>query len=336
MALPRLSSDWFPVAAVDRACGSPAGSGQNEKAIFTWFASRPIAQARAAVLCSLLTEDSERRRRRAAPARRRAPSSPATGRHSRSWHHGSRMSTASVQSSWTVSPDAASSRLRRRELDCAPVGLDLSPVAALAARLLADWPFRDWSSEPEVPFDSEERDDHAESSEAQLFVNSEAEPKLIRDLRRFFAEVGRRVAATVEPYYPRNPDRSYPWGYLWAITLPCDACQRSLPTCELSCASASVFCDRRPGAEPRLEIQQGSKDVGCRCVRRDPYRNADVCRHVRPQGEVRGVPLLRPRALARHCQGQGECRAIRRARGSSRCRSRRCQGDGRKGPKSEH
>ena len=46
----RLIDRWFPVAAVDEACGTPAGSGRIEKAIFTWFASRPIAQARAAAL----------------------------------------------------------------------------------------------------------------------------------------------------------------------------------------------------------------------------------------------------------------------------------------------
>src|SRR5690242_16777521 len=35
----RIIDTWFPCAAVDDACGSPVGSGKNEKAIFTWFAS---------------------------------------------------------------------------------------------------------------------------------------------------------------------------------------------------------------------------------------------------------------------------------------------------------
>ena len=30
----RLIDRWFPVAAVDEACGTPAGSGLTEKAIF--------------------------------------------------------------------------------------------------------------------------------------------------------------------------------------------------------------------------------------------------------------------------------------------------------------
>jgi adenine-specific DNA methylase len=53
----RIIDRWFPVAAVDEASGTPAGSGLTEKAIFTWFASRPIAQARAAALTSLLPDD---------------------------------------------------------------------------------------------------------------------------------------------------------------------------------------------------------------------------------------------------------------------------------------
>ena len=53
----RMIDNWFPVAAVDEACRTPTGSGRIEKAIFTWFASRPIAQARAAALTSLLPDD---------------------------------------------------------------------------------------------------------------------------------------------------------------------------------------------------------------------------------------------------------------------------------------
>lgn len=46
----RMIDTWFPCADVDAAVGTPAGSGRSEKALFTWFASRPIAQARAATL----------------------------------------------------------------------------------------------------------------------------------------------------------------------------------------------------------------------------------------------------------------------------------------------
>ncbi len=53
----RMIDRWFPIAAVDAACATPAGSGLTEKAIFTWFASRPIAQARAAALTALLPDE---------------------------------------------------------------------------------------------------------------------------------------------------------------------------------------------------------------------------------------------------------------------------------------
>ena len=55
----RLIDHWFPCAAVDESVGTPAGSGRSEKALFTWFASRPIAQARAAVLTTLLPDDDD-------------------------------------------------------------------------------------------------------------------------------------------------------------------------------------------------------------------------------------------------------------------------------------
>ncbi len=57
----RLIDTWFPCPEVDAAVGTPAGSGLSEKALFTWFASRPIAQARAAVLCSLLPDTPDNR-----------------------------------------------------------------------------------------------------------------------------------------------------------------------------------------------------------------------------------------------------------------------------------
>jgi putative DNA methylase len=53
----RLIDRWFPCSSVDNAVGTPAGSGRSEKALFTWFASRPIAQARAAVLSTLLPDN---------------------------------------------------------------------------------------------------------------------------------------------------------------------------------------------------------------------------------------------------------------------------------------
>src|SRR4030095_6591150 len=45
---------WFPCTEVSEASASGWGSGKSEKALFTWFAARPLAQAKAAVVTRLL------------------------------------------------------------------------------------------------------------------------------------------------------------------------------------------------------------------------------------------------------------------------------------------
>jgi adenine-specific DNA methylase len=64
---------WFPCAEVSEASQSGWGSGNSEKALFTWFAARPLAQAKAAVLTSLLPwPDDEAEQRRLQELVRRA------------------------------------------------------------------------------------------------------------------------------------------------------------------------------------------------------------------------------------------------------------------------
>ncbi len=61
----RMIERWFPCAEVSEASERGWGKGTNEKALFTWFAARPLAQAKAAVLTSLLPwpeDESEQRR----------------------------------------------------------------------------------------------------------------------------------------------------------------------------------------------------------------------------------------------------------------------------------
>src|SRR5690349_9861988 len=56
---------WFPCAEVSEASEGGWGSGKSEKALFIWFAARPLAQAKAAVITSLLPwpEDSREQER---------------------------------------------------------------------------------------------------------------------------------------------------------------------------------------------------------------------------------------------------------------------------------
>jgi putative DNA methylase len=207
---------WFPCAAVDEACGNSAGSGKNEKAIFTWFASRPIAQARAAVATALLPDCTDTRSLidAAVGGDRGAIGKLADAVHAH--YPNGRPVVLDIFSGRGIIP------LEAARLGATAVGLDLSPVATLAGRILADYALRDWSAEPPLPWTVEQDRDEV------LFL-MEGRPRMITDLEIFLAEIGRRTRAAVEPYYPRNPDGTFPWGYLWAISIPCDGCERRFP-----------------------------------------------------------------------------------------------------------
>jgi adenine-specific DNA methylase len=209
---------WFPVAAVDEACATPAGSGRIEKAIFTWFASRPIAQARAAVLTSLLPPD---------PELKPLIESAIREGDSSTMDRLAKEVTAANSGKAPVVVDMFSGRaiipLEAARAGATAIGIDLSPVATLAGRLLADYPARDWSAEPALPFAPPAQD------AALAFESTADRNRLARDVEAVLTEIGRRVRNRMEPYYPRNADGAFPWGYLWAITLPCDNCKRRFP-----------------------------------------------------------------------------------------------------------
>lgn len=223
---------WFPIAAVDEAVGNPAGSGRSEKALTTWFAARPIAQARAATLTALLPDANGETQRLIDIAVRGYDKAAKDG---------------DVPVSQSIDFDDAVGRLAKliaeRHPDGPPVvldpfsgrgilpleaarfgaraiGIDLAPLAVLASRLLADYAYQDWSGEPDLP---------AEWYPEADGMLSDDRPKLVRDAEAFLHEVGRRLEVKAEPYYPRNPDGRFPWGYVCAVTMTCDGCQRRFP-----------------------------------------------------------------------------------------------------------
>jgi len=215
----RLIDHWFPCSAVDKTVGTPEGSGRSEKALFTWFASRPVAQARAAVLTTLLPADDHQLRGYVSHA--------VQGQRGALDHlaHVIRREHAATP---PVVLDMFSGRgiipLEAARVGATAVGIDLSPVATLGGRLLADYTFRDWSAEPKLPYVGDE--------------NAAPEPRLLGDVRLVLAEVGRRLLEAVKQYYPPIPDdpeepenaeERYPWAYLWALTMPCDRCRRRFP-----------------------------------------------------------------------------------------------------------
>ncbi|SEC33695.1 DUF1156 domain-containing protein [Streptomyces sp. PAN_FS17] len=211
----RLIDRWFPCASVDAAVGTPTGSGLSEKALFTWFASRPIAQARAAVLTALLPDQAMHH----GDVQKAIVSGAADAQQRLR-----KVIAAQYPAGRPVVLDMFSGRgiipLEAARLGVTAVGTDLSPVATLAGRLLADYPLRDWSAEPDLPFKQPPADE-------ALF--DEGVPRLLRDARLIMAEVGSRVAEAVSPLYPRNSTGAFPWAYLWAVTIPCDHCRRRFP-----------------------------------------------------------------------------------------------------------
>ena len=209
---PRVVDRWFPCAGVDAACRLPIGSGKNEKAIAVWFASRPIAQARAAVATALLDDDTRTRNLIDSAVRGNAAAIAGLAEKVAEKFPAGRPVVLDVFSGRGIIP------LEAARIGARAVGIDLSPVATLAGRVLADYALRDWSNEPALPW--EQRDDTEWDA---------GQPRLIRDLATFLDVVGEHVRRIAGAWYPANADGSYPWGYLWAISIECDGCGRRFP-----------------------------------------------------------------------------------------------------------
>lgn len=208
----RMIERWFPCAEVSVAASGGWGSGQSEKALFTWFAARPLAQARAAVLTSLLPwpeDESEQQRLQ------KLVKEAMTGRDLKNPELREELGRAYPEAPSMVDPFSGRAMipLEGARLGARANGIDYSPVAALAGSLLADFPLRDWSNEPPLPFGQRE------------VLSTQ---RLLDDATQFLHEVGRRYAERVADVYPTVEGRQ-PWGYLWAQSLPCAECGRRFP-----------------------------------------------------------------------------------------------------------
>ncbi|MFG1818265.1 hypothetical protein ACGFIF_31185 [Kribbella sp. NPDC049174] len=211
----RMIERWFPCAEVSLAAASGWGSGNVERKLFTWFAARPSAQAKAAVVCSLLPwPDEEAEQKRLQTLVREAM----TGRDA-AWtalrHEIMLSNTAPVR---VLDPFSGRGiiPLEAARLGLPAAAIDYSPVAVLATSLLAEHPFIDWTNEPPLPFSSSDK-----------FAG--IGDRLVEDVDLLLAEIGRRHQASMRELFPANADGSQPWGYLWAVTLPCQECGRRFP-----------------------------------------------------------------------------------------------------------
>ena len=209
----RMIERWFPCAEVSEASASGWGSGKSEKALFTWFAARPLAQARAAVITSLLPwpqDESEQRRLQDLVRRcllgRDAAHDELVAELQRHYPDGARV----------LDPFAGRAiiPLEAARLGARAEGIDYSPVAAIAGRLLADYTMRDWSAEPDLPLPG--------------YAYNRLDDRLTQDVTAVLDEVGNRYEAAMAPYYPVNGSVQT-WGYVWALTMPCQECDRRFP-----------------------------------------------------------------------------------------------------------
>ncbi|MCY3851370.1 MAG: hypothetical protein OXF75_11325 [Acidimicrobiaceae bacterium] len=213
----RMIERWFPCAEVTANSKSGWGSGRSEKTLFTWFAARPLAQAKAAVICSLLPWPTDvKEQERLCTLVRKAMEGRDAG-HSElveelASHYPDGASLLDSFSGRAMIP------LEAARLGVKAWGIDYSPVANLAGTLLADYPLRDWSGEPPLPFEGYE----------QWATEHFTEPRLLRDVGFVLNLVGERYEAAMDEFYP-VVDGQRPWGYLWAVTVPCVSCGRRIP-----------------------------------------------------------------------------------------------------------
>ena len=181
----RMIERWFPCQEVSENSATGWGSGRTEKALFTWFAARPSAQARAAVLCSLLPWPDEPLRQaelqalvRLAMTDRDAGQEDVIAMLEQYFPAGARVL------------DPFSGRgmipLEAARLGLAAFGIDYSPVATLAGLLLADFPFRDWSHEPDLL-----EGEVAPGGKGDRVIDPR--PRLVRDIDRVLRAIGSRA-----------------------------------------------------------------------------------------------------------------------------------------------
>ena len=213
----RMIERWFPCAEVSKYSAKGWGAGFAEKSLFPWFASRPLAQAKAAVICSLLPwpddeQEQERLKKMARGAMEGYDAKNSELRKELAKHYTNGAKMCDPFSGRAMIP------LEAARLGIQAWGIDYSPVATLAGKLLADYPLRNWDDQPDLPFDGyqQHKTDHF------------TEPRLLCDVGFVLRHVGERYEESMGEFYPVVDDKR-PWGYVWAITLPCTNCGNRFP-----------------------------------------------------------------------------------------------------------
>ena len=220
----RMIERWFPCTEVSDASMSGWGSGNTEASLWVWFAKRPTAQAKAAVLTSLLPwpEDERDQHDLQKAVRAVVSAGTPTAVHAPNVRDAAAKIADALHAAYPGDAqvlDPFSGRamipLEAGRLGVHAEGIDYSPFAALGGSLLAEIPFQDWNAEPPLAFEGGGS-------------NTITDDRLGPDVDAFLSEVGRRYTASMAEFYPKH-DGAYPWGYLWASTLPCEECGNRFP-----------------------------------------------------------------------------------------------------------
>ena len=224
---PRMIERWFPCEKVSANSASGWGSGNSEANLFTWFAKRPLAQAKAAVITSLLPwpEDPLEQHRLQELVRSAFPD-PGDPDGRDAAHNALVTELNKHYPDGATMLDPFSGRamipLEAARLGVCATGIDYSPVASLAGKLLADYPLRQWDNEPPPPFGV------ADSDHDRLDLEISGPQRLLRDVETVLDVVGDRYEVAMHDFYPEVAGKR-PWGYLWSVTLPCQECGNRFP-----------------------------------------------------------------------------------------------------------
>jgi len=252
----RMIDRWFPCAAVSEAAHQAHGSGKTEKQLFTWFAARPIAQARAAILTTLLPwPDEQHEQRRLQKLVTQAVAGDlhalrdAAHEISQAYPNGGARVLDPFSGRAIIPLEAA-----RAGADS--WGIDYSPVATLAGMLLADFPFRDWSAEPSLPSTI-----IAQGGQVDPISSIEQSHKLIHDVRALLDEISRRQEDDLSKFYPLNAQGQRPWAYLWAQTMPCDECKNRFPVVGSTVLRLPNLSSGEPGASFSFVVDRPSGEL---------------------------------------------------------------------------
>jgi putative DNA methylase len=234
----RMIERWFPCSEVSTASKGGWGSGKSEKALFTWFAARPLAQARAGVLTSLLPwPDDEAEQRRLQGLVRRA----LEGRDAAHQEVVAELNRHYPEGARVLDPFAGRAiiPLEAARVGARAEGIDYSPVATTGGRLLAEYPLRDWDDEPDLPFSD--------------YTINPLVSRLHQDVELVLDEVADRYEAAMRKYFP-EPDGQQVWGYVWALTMPCQECEARFPLVGSLVLRHPVAKKHDPGQSFRIAV----------------------------------------------------------------------------------